>query len=133
MTCVEDIYRFEMAVLDGKVISERGREKMLTPSLSSYGCGLYLQTTPKGYFRYSHSGSFEGFFTYLVVFLETKIILVILANKVNPEKLRPLIKQVNEKLEYTSVILSLPSRMKSCYHSLSAGFDFSTKQYPEDR
>ena len=108
VTCVEDIYRFEVALLDGKVISYRAREKMQTPSLSNYGYGLHLQTTPKGYFRYSHSGGFEGFFTYLVVFPETKIILVILANKVNSEKLRSLIKQVNEKLESTAVILSSP-------------------------
>lgn len=83
---VDDLARWQNALLAGKVISAKSWAKATTPTILSdgkdypYGYGLTLKPTADGYARIWHSGHWRGFKSELSYFPATKVTVVQLTN-----------------------------------------------------
>jgi CubicO group peptidase (beta-lactamase class C family) len=82
---VEDLYKWDQALYDNKIISEASKKAMFTPGLSNYGYGFNIQDIPLGKTDQKikiigHSGGINGFNSYLTRVVDQKHLIVILDN-----------------------------------------------------
>lgn len=75
----EDLLRWEQGLFGGKVLSAASLQKMTTPFLHDYVCGLGVSTV-KGHKVIEHGGGIEGFNTQLSYYPEDRLTVVVLGN-----------------------------------------------------
>jgi CubicO group peptidase (beta-lactamase class C family) len=75
----EDLLRWEQGLFGGKVLSPASLQKMTTPFLHDYACGLGVSTV-RGRKLIDHGGGIEGFSTQLSYYPEDKLTVVVLGN-----------------------------------------------------
>jgi hypothetical protein len=63
----------------GKILSETALQKMTTPFLAGYACGLHVQQTAEGAILY-HGGRIDGFSAHLAYYRRSKLSVVTLSN-----------------------------------------------------
>jgi CubicO group peptidase (beta-lactamase class C family) len=76
---VEDLYKWDQALVSGKVLKKQSLEKMFTPVMNNYGYGTAVDKQ-YGRLRYSHGGGINGFATFLARFPEQKTVVAVLGN-----------------------------------------------------
>ena len=76
---VEDLFLWNEALFNGKFLSEKSREMMMTPVMNGYGYGLGIQTRSNRKVI-SHGGGINGFSTYIARFPDDKLTVVVLRN-----------------------------------------------------
>jgi len=76
---VEDLFLWNESLYNGKFLSEKSREMMMTPVLNGYGYGLGIQTRSNRKVI-SHGGGINGFSTYIARFADAKLTVVVLRN-----------------------------------------------------
>jgi CubicO group peptidase (beta-lactamase class C family) len=82
---VEDLYKWDQALYDNKIISEASKKLMFTPGLSNYGYGFNIVDVPVGKTDQKikltlHTGGINGFNSYFSRAIEQKHLVVILDN-----------------------------------------------------
>lgn len=82
---VEDLYKWDQALYDTKILSEASKNLMFTPGLSNYGYGFGISDRPIGKTAQKtkivqHSGGINGFNSLLTRAVEQKHLVVILDN-----------------------------------------------------
>ncbi len=77
---VEDLYRFALALLSGKLVSEKSLDKMWTDHYGeNYGYGFTVSQGPHGKVV-GHSGGFDGINGNLSIYLDEGYIAAVLSN-----------------------------------------------------
>jgi CubicO group peptidase (beta-lactamase class C family) len=76
---VEDLYQWDQALYDDKLLSAKSKERMFTPGLSNYGYGWVI-TTRDGVTTIEHGGGINGFNTLISRNPESKRLIVLLNN-----------------------------------------------------
>ena len=76
---VEDLYRWDQALYEDKLLSAKSKERMFTPGLSNYGYGWVI-TTRDGVTTIEHGGGINGFNTLITRNPESKRLIVLLNN-----------------------------------------------------
>lgn len=80
-----DLYKFDQALYANRIISKEMYNKMITPSkLGPFGCGWEIHEKTPGYHKtvsnISHSGSVNGFGSYLARIESDSILVIVLKN-----------------------------------------------------
>jgi len=76
---VEDLYRWDQALLTEKILSAKSKERMFTPGLSDYGYAWTI-TRKDGVTTIAHGGGINGFNTLLTRNPDSKRVIVLLNN-----------------------------------------------------
>lgn len=79
---VEDLYRWSQALATGKLVSEKTWAAMTTPFKESYAYGLIVDEQLRRK-HISHSGSIDGFVTFLGHYPNEKVTVIVLSNQGN--------------------------------------------------
>jgi CubicO group peptidase (beta-lactamase class C family) len=79
ISTVEDLYKWNNALFENKIISPGSLTKMTTPYLQHYGYGLGIDTFQR-HLNIGHSGGIPGFVSYLVRFPADNVVVVVLSN-----------------------------------------------------
>lgn len=79
ITNVEDLFKFETALLSGQLIKESSLRKMMAPALNDYGYGLKIGEIDFKLY-YWHSGALNGFNTYVKVYTSTQGTFILFSN-----------------------------------------------------
>ena len=82
ISTVEDLYKWNTALFENKVIAPASLTKMTTPYLQHYGYGLGIDTF-QHHLSIGHTGGIPGFVSYLVRFPKDSIVIVVLSNNSN--------------------------------------------------
>ena len=77
---VEDLFRWNEALFNGKALSPKSFEAMTTPVLNNYGYGVGMTEVFKRK-TVSHGGGINGFNTYLIRYLDDKVTIAVLRNR----------------------------------------------------
>jgi CubicO group peptidase (beta-lactamase class C family) len=83
---VEDLYKWDEALFEGKILSAESRKLMFTPGLSSYGCGIRITDQPIGKsdlktkIAWHGGGGINGFNSLLSRALDKRQTVIILDN-----------------------------------------------------
>jgi CubicO group peptidase (beta-lactamase class C family) len=82
---VEDLYKWDQALYDNKILSAASKELMFKPGLSNYGYGFGISDRPIGKTEkktkiIQHSGGINGFNSLFTRVVEQKSLIVILDN-----------------------------------------------------
>lgn len=82
---VEDLYKWDQALYDNKILSEASKKLMFTPGLSNYGYGFNITDMPIGKTEQktkitAHSGGINGFNSLLTRAVDQKHLVVVLDN-----------------------------------------------------
>ncbi|MBI2922198.1 MAG: beta-lactamase family protein [Planctomycetes bacterium] len=80
VTTVWDLYRFDVAMRAGKILSEEAQKKQIVPEQAGYGLGCLIATTDRGTKRMEHSGSVAGYLANIVRYVDDDALIVILGN-----------------------------------------------------
>ena len=75
----EDLLRWEQGLFGGKLLSAASLQKMITPFLQDYGCGIFVHVQ-KGHKLIDHGGGIEGFNTQLSYYPDEKLTIIALSN-----------------------------------------------------
>jgi CubicO group peptidase (beta-lactamase class C family) len=75
----EDLLRWEQGLFGGKVLSPASLQKMTTPFLQDYACGVSVRVQ-KGHKVIDHGGGIEGFNTQLSYYPDEKLTIIALSN-----------------------------------------------------
>jgi CubicO group peptidase (beta-lactamase class C family) len=75
----EDLLRWELGLMGGKLLSPASLQKMTTPFKNDYAFGLAVHTA-NGHKVIEHNGGIEGFNTALAYYPDDKLTVVVLAN-----------------------------------------------------
>lgn len=78
---VEDLYRWDQALNDSKLVSKESLEKMYTPVKGNYAYGWQV-TKRGGRTQIAHGGGINGFSTYILRVPAEKLCVVVLSNLV---------------------------------------------------
>jgi CubicO group peptidase (beta-lactamase class C family) len=79
----EDMFRWNRALLGGKVVSAESLRKMLTPEKNNYGYGLIVRTLNDRK-QIWHNGGINGFNSSAAYYPDSKITVIVLANRNGP-------------------------------------------------
>ena len=79
ISTASDLYKWQAALLNAKIISAPMLAKMTTPYLNNYAYGLSVDSFHH-YLRIAHGGAIPGFTSYLCVFPAKNISIVVLSN-----------------------------------------------------
>jgi CubicO group peptidase (beta-lactamase class C family) len=79
----EDLLRWEQGLFGGKVLSPASLQKMTTPFLNDYACGVAVHVE-KGHKLIDHGGGIEGFNTQLSYYPDEKLTIIALSNLNGP-------------------------------------------------
>ncbi len=79
ISTAHDLYKWQIALFKGDIISKASLSTMTTPYLGNYGYGLSIDTFAN-HKRVSHSGAIPGFTSYMSSFPADNISIVILSN-----------------------------------------------------
>ncbi|MFK7947370.1 MAG: serine hydrolase [Saprospiraceae bacterium] len=82
---IEDLYRWERAIMGNKFLSKKLKKKMLKPEKGDYGYGWYIEDTPVNVngtetLQVHHSGRIPGFSASIVSLVEDNHTIIILGN-----------------------------------------------------
>jgi CubicO group peptidase (beta-lactamase class C family) len=77
---VEDLYRWNEALFNGRALSAASFQAMTTPVLNGYGYGVGIAETLQRR-TVSHSGGINGFNSFLIRYLAEKVTIVVLRNR----------------------------------------------------
>ncbi len=80
---VLDLARWDTALRTGRVVSPAGYAQMTTPTLGTYGFGLFMDERA-GHVRVHHSGGINGFVAELADYPVDHVVIVVLANTEGP-------------------------------------------------
>jgi CubicO group peptidase (beta-lactamase class C family) len=94
---VEDLYRWDQALLTEKILSAKSKERMFTPGLSDYGYGWRI-TKKDGVTTIAHDGGINGFNTQLTRIPDSKRV-VILLNNTGPAPLGTMVDSIRSILD----------------------------------
>ena len=78
VSTVNDLYRWDRALLGDKILSKNSRKKLLKPHLGNYACGWYIVN--KGRLKITHGGDVRGFHTQYVRFPEEDATIIVTSN-----------------------------------------------------
>ncbi|RYZ35556.1 MAG: serine hydrolase, partial [Myxococcaceae bacterium] len=92
---VEDLYRWDRALYESKLLPEPLKQKMFTPGLETYGFGLFMEPLKLDDGKtelatISHSGGINGFSTYLFRVPAGREVVILLDNTSRGDALKPL-------------------------------------------
>ena len=76
---VEDLYKWDQALYTEKLVSKKSRDAMFTPYRNNYGFGFVISRLYDRKFI-SHSGSIEGFATYIARYPDDRVTIIVLNN-----------------------------------------------------
>jgi CubicO group peptidase (beta-lactamase class C family) len=76
---VEDLYRWDQALLTEKILSAKSKERMFTPGLSDYGYAWTI-TRKDGVTTIAHGGAINGFNTFLTRNPDARRVIILLNN-----------------------------------------------------
>ena len=79
LSTVHDLYAFQQALWNGRILQPATLAEMLTPRQGDYGYGWQI----KHYFgrtMYNHSGGTYGFASHLAVYPDERLVIVVLSN-----------------------------------------------------
>ncbi|MDP4219713.1 MAG: serine hydrolase [Bacteroidota bacterium] len=79
VSTVEDLNKWNTALLSNKIISAASIKLMTTPNLNTYGYGLLIDTFMNHY-QIWHNGQLRGFISYLGSFPQDSVTIVVLSN-----------------------------------------------------
>ncbi len=82
---VEDLYKWDQALYENKIVSAAAKELMFKPGLSNYGYGFFINDQPVGNTAQktriiAHSGGINGFNSLLTRVVDQKSTIIILDN-----------------------------------------------------
>ena len=82
---VEDLFLWDQALNEGKVLTAKSKELMFKPNLEDYGYGFVIKNTSLGPNKLAvpiiqHNGGINGFNTIMIRFVRDKRLLVLLNN-----------------------------------------------------
>lgn len=82
---VEDLYKWDQALYENKIISDASKKLMFTPGLSNYGYGVFIREQPIGKTEQkiktiAHGGGINGFNSSFTRVVDQKHTIVILDN-----------------------------------------------------
>jgi CubicO group peptidase (beta-lactamase class C family) len=80
---VEDLLRWEQGLFGGKLLSRASLDKMTKPFLNDYAFGVQVRTV-NGRKVIDHSGSIQGFNTWLAYYPDEKVTVAVLGNLAGP-------------------------------------------------
>jgi CubicO group peptidase (beta-lactamase class C family) len=80
---LEDLYKWDRALLGAAVLSTASKQKMFTPGKSNYGYGIIIDSLEKHY-RIWHNGGIPGFSTNLSRYVDDDIFTTVLSNNESP-------------------------------------------------
>lgn len=98
---VEDLYKWERAIMGNKFLPKRLKKKMFQPEKGNYGYGFYIEDTPINVngmetVEVYHTGKISGFSSILLSLTEDNHTIIILGNNdVIP------IREISEKIKLT--------------------------------
>jgi CubicO group peptidase (beta-lactamase class C family) len=78
---VNDLSKWDQALLAGKLISPESYELMFTPGKASYGFGWFIRETD-GHKEISHGGGIHGFQSSVIRYPDDKLVVIVLCNVV---------------------------------------------------
>ncbi len=81
VTTAWDLYRFDRALRDGKPLDAATQRKQATPEKENAGLGCFVDKTPRGTTRLSHTGAVAGYHALYARYLEDDLVVVILSNE----------------------------------------------------
>ncbi|WP_223640102.1 serine hydrolase [Corallococcus sp. EGB] len=92
---VEDLYRWDRALYENKLLPEALKQKMFTPGLENYGLGLSMDPLPLNDGKtvlatIGHSGGINGFSSRIYRVPEGREVVILLDNTSRGDKLREL-------------------------------------------
>jgi len=76
---VDDIYKWQMALFGGKIVSGEHLKKMNTPYLSKYGYGLHIDTF-HNHLHIGHSGGIPGYTTNSEYYPADDLYIIVFSN-----------------------------------------------------
>jgi CubicO group peptidase (beta-lactamase class C family) len=76
---VEDLYKWDQALYTEKLVSKKSLDAMFTPYRNNYGFGFVISRLYDRKFI-SHSGSIEGFATYIARYPDDRVTIIVLNN-----------------------------------------------------
>lgn len=76
---VGDLYKWQEALLGGKLLKKESLTAMLTPNLNGYGYGIG-KGTAAGRERIAHAGGIDGFSSNIAILPAEKIVVIVLLN-----------------------------------------------------
>jgi len=79
ISTVEDLYKWQNALFDGKIISPASFTKMTTPHLDNYGYGVWIDSF-QHHRRIQHGGSLPGFRSALARYPEDEVSIAFISN-----------------------------------------------------
>jgi len=79
ISTVTDLFHWQQALWDGRIVSRKMLAKMTTPYLNNYGYGLMIDTFHR-HLRISHGGAIPGFTSFLGYFPADDLHIVVLSN-----------------------------------------------------
>ncbi|NOK36404.1 tetratricopeptide repeat protein [Corallococcus exercitus] len=92
---VEDLYRWDRALYENKLLPEALKQKMFTPGLENYGFGVFIEPLKLDDGKTElatihHSGGINGFSTRIYRVPATKEVVILLDNTSRGDALKPL-------------------------------------------
>ena len=97
LTTTADMYRWHLALLGHKVLSEQAKKKIFTPYLNNYGYGWDVLKTDHGLLIQHDGGSMLGNSAEMRRYLEAKIVTILFCNQSFDHK--ALFEVVRDKIE----------------------------------
>lgn len=80
---VEDLYRWNKALNEGKLINKQSLDQMFTPYLSDYGYGWYIDKLNDKDKIVFHGGSIPGYTSFIERDINKKYVIIVLSNDNN--------------------------------------------------
>jgi CubicO group peptidase (beta-lactamase class C family) len=78
-TSAGDLLIWDQALYTDRILSQASREAMFTPNLDGYGYGIRVGESA-GHRQVNHSGSSQGFSSYIIRFLDDNVTVIVLSN-----------------------------------------------------
>jgi CubicO group peptidase (beta-lactamase class C family) len=79
MGTVDDLWRWDQSLYTDRVLARASRDEMFTPGLGNYGYGVIVASR-HGRLTHEHSGSHNGFSTFLMRFPTERATVIVLSN-----------------------------------------------------
>ena len=76
---LDDLYKWDRALYENKILSDASRKKMFTPGKSNYGYGIIIDSM-ENHLRIWHNGGIPGFSTNFSRFVNDDICTVVFSN-----------------------------------------------------
>lgn len=80
ISTVEDLWKWNKALYEGKIIADPLIKEFTTPHLLGYGLGITIETFANGTIVYKHGGSIDGYHSLLIYLPQQKMTVCVLTN-----------------------------------------------------